>query len=253
MPLGHCCHPDADDTASPCRCCGAGVIVALESRKLPWRRLGIVAVAALVSSRTLPLLRYHRFCHGAGILAALASLPTLPWRCLGIAAVAALASSRMSPWRCCHCCVAALPSSWHWSHRGRCPGAAGASSPLRRILVGDALALLPLLPSQRWHHRGAGIIADVTLAPLGRYGHHGTGVIIDIALALLPTLPLRPWRHRSRCNDAVANVVWAPSPLWRWRCHPCHAGIIAWAVLPLQRGCQSPLLGWGLWGPPQPF
>jgi hypothetical protein len=90
-----------------------------------------------------------------------------------------------------------------------------------------------LLPSRRWRRRGDGIIADVTLAPLGHCCCRGTGIIGDVALALLPTLPLRRWRHRSRRDSAVANVAWAPSPLWRWRCHPCRAGVIAWAVSPL--------------------
>ncbi len=253
-PLGHCRHPDANNTASPCRCCGAGVIAVPELQKLTWCHLGIVAVAALVSSWMLPWLRYHCCCHGAGVLVVLASSWTLPWRCLGIAAVAAPASLRMSPWRCCLCC---------------CQGAAiiAVLASLRTLPWGRwgiiAIAALESLRTLPWHcchpcrrnvgvFCGAGIIADVTLAPLGHCCHHGTGIIIDVLLALLPTLPLWRWRHRGHCDGAIANVVWAPSPMWRWHCHPCHTGIIAWAVLPLQRGRQSPLLGWGFWGPPQP-
>ncbi len=236
-PIGHCRHINADNIASPCHCCGAGVIAVLELWKVPWHRLGIVAIAALASSRMLPGLHCHHCCHGTGVLTALASSQTLPWRCLGIIAVAALASLRTLPWR--HYCstgiildVALGPLGHH-----RLCGAG--------VLAAVALALLPLLPSQRWRHCGAGIITDITLAPLGHCPCCGTGIIIDVALALLPPLPLRPWHHRGCCNGAIANIVWAPSPLWRWCCHPCRAYVITWAVLPLQCGRQSPSLGLG--------
>jgi hypothetical protein len=240
--------------------------------------LALVAVAVLASLRC-----WNRgSCSGA----TWASLPSQCWypceHCPGsvaIVAVTALASLRR--WHHCGRCPGitwALLPLQGWRPRGRPRGAVAivalrhchycsagviadvALGPLGHhrpcgagILADIALALLPLLPSQRWRHCGAGIIVDVTLAPLGHCCHCGTGIIIDVALALLPTLPLRRWHHRGRCDGAIANVVWAPSLLWRWRCHPCHAGVIAWAILPLQRGRQSPSLGWGLWGPPQPF
>ncbi len=84
-----------------------------------------------------------------------------------------------------------------------------------------ALALLPLLLSRRWHHRcagiiaavalaplghhcrrGGGVIADVTLAPLGHCCHRGTGVIADVALAPLPLLLSRRWRHHGAGNSS---------------------------------------------------
>jgi hypothetical protein len=63
---------------------------------------------------------------------------------------------------------------------------------------------LPLLPSWRCHHRSAGVIVDVLLAPLGHHHHHGTGVVIDVALALLPLLLSRRWRH---CGPALGSPL----------------------------------------------
>ncbi len=219
-PLGHCCHPDADDTASPCRCCGAGIIAVLESRKLPWCRLG----------RTLPWLHCHRCCHGAGVLVALASSRTLPWRCLGIAAIAALVSLQTSPWRCYHCCVVALPSSRRWRHCGRCPGAAGASSPFRR-----------------WHPCGrrpgtVAIVAVATLASLQRWHHCGR--YPGAAWALLPS---RHWRHHRRCLGTVANIAVAalasPRSL-QWRhCQRCLGTITVVALVLLSLSCWRHCLG----------
>jgi hypothetical protein len=139
-----------------------------------------------------------------------------------------------------------MPSLRCWHHCRRHPGAAGASSPLRRWRpcghcpgTVAIVAVATLASSQRWHHHRH------CLASLRHCCHCGTGIIADIALALLPMLPLRCWRHHGCCDGAIANVVWAPSPLWRWRCHPCHAGVIAWVVLPLRRWRKSPLLGVG--------
>jgi hypothetical protein len=67
---------------------------------------------------------------------------------------------------------------------------------------------LLLLPSQCWHHRGAGIIAEVALALLGHRCRRGAGVIADVALALLPLLPSRRWHHR--CAGIIATVALAP-------------------------------------------
>ncbi len=84
-----------------------------------------------------------------------------------------------------------------------------------------ALALLPLLLSQRWCHCcagiiaavalvplgnfcrcGSGIIADVTLAPLGHLCHCGAGVIADVALVLLSLLLSRRWHHHGAGNSS---------------------------------------------------
>ncbi len=86
------------------------------SRPSPWRCLGIIAFAALSSSRTLPC-------------------------AIVIIAVAALTSSRH--WRHHgHHPGAAWASllSWRWHHSGRCPGTIA-------IVAIAALASL-----QRWHH-----------------------------------------------------------------------------------------------------
>jgi hypothetical protein len=142
-----------------CHCCrhGAGIITALASlQMLLWCRLGIVAVAALASSRTLPWHCCQRRCHGAGIICgrcpgavaivAIAMLASLwRWHHRGGCPGTAWVSPPLQCWRHCGRCpgavvivaVAMLASSWRWRHRGRCPGAAWAS-----------------LPSRRWCHRG---------------------------------------------------------------------------------------------------
>jgi hypothetical protein len=124
------------------------------------------------------------------------------------------------------------------------------------VIVDVALVPLPLLPSQRWHHRSAGIIATVTLLPFGHRCRHGAGVLADVALAPLPLLPSQRWRHcgagiiadvalvplghrRRRGAGVIADVALAPLPLLlsrRW--HHCgalaslrRAGIIAAVAL----------------------
>jgi hypothetical protein len=89
---------------------------------------------------------------------------------------------------------------------------------------------LPLLPSLRWHHCDAVIIADITLAPLGHCCRRGAGVITDVALASLPLLPSRRWHHCGRCP----GTAWASLPSRCWRhCGLCPGAIAIVAIMAL--------------------
>ncbi len=137
--------------------------------------------------------------------------------------------------------VAALASLRCWHHLGRCPGIAWA------LLA--ALASLRTLP---WHCcycccRGAAIIA--ALALLRMLPWCCLGIVAVMALASLGMLP---WRccQCCRCSASITAVVaMAPLPMLFGHHQRCGAGVvilvIAWAVSPLQRGRQSPLLGVG--------
>ncbi len=186
--LGHHCHR------------GAGVAWA-SSPPRRWHCLGIVAVVALAL-----LLRWHR-CH----------------RCLGIVAVTALASLRMSRWT--------SSPSWRWHY---CCCRDGTVSPSRRCrhcwgqpgacaIVG-VVTLVSSLPSP-WcscHHCscGAGILADILMAPLlpslWNCCHRCAGVIV--ALAPLPSLLGHCCRHGVGVLAVVAMYIvavlaLAPSPV----------------------------------------
>jgi hypothetical protein len=171
--LGHCCRR------------GTGIAWALLPPRR-WHCLGIVAVVALALS-----LRWHR-CHC----------------CLGIVAVTALAPSRLSRWT----------SSPSWCSHHRCHRD-GAVSPSRRCC-------------HCWGQPGAcAIVGVVTLAsslPLPWCScHHcscGAGILADISMAPLPP---SLWNRCHRC----AGVIVALAPLPSLLGHCCRRGVGILAVV----------------------
>ena len=89
-------------------------------------------------------------------------------------------------------------------------------------------------PSRRWRHCrccDGPVVAVVAMSSsqastwsLCHCGHRDTGVFALIALAPLPSSPLRCWRPCRHCDGAIASVNQAVLPLWHWRCDPCCAG-----------------------------
>ncbi len=214
-PLGHCRHRNGGNITrtSPwcrCHCChrGAGITAALASlRTLPWRRLSIVAVAALASSRTLPWRRCHCRHPGAGIIVdvTLAPLGQCCRHGAGVIADIALAPLPLLPLR-------------RWRHRGAGIIADVTLVPLghhcRRgdaVIADVALAPLPLSLSWRWRHRG--MLASSRPSPWRRLG-----IVAFAALASSRTSPCAVF--------IIAVVALASSRRWRHRGHRPGA---AWA------------------------
>ncbi len=109
------------------------------------------------------------------------------------------------------------------------------------------------LPSWRWRHchcRDGPVVAVMAMSSLQASTwslcHRrccDTGVFALVALAPLPSLPLRRWRPRGHCDGTVASVTQAVLPLWHWRCDPCCAGSL------LRRDCPfDPVAGGGTSG-----
>jgi hypothetical protein len=179
-------------------------------------------------------------------------------RCLGIVAVTALASSRLSRWT--------LSPSWRWHH---CCRRDGAVSPLRRCrhcwgqpgacaIVGVVTLASSLpLPWCSCHHCscGAGVLADISMAPLPpslwNCCHHCAGIIV--ALALLPLLLGHCCRRGVGVLAVVAMYIvavlaLAPSPVVVLAplCH-CQRGDTG--VIPRVALGQLPLLQLRRWHP----
>ncbi len=200
------------------------------------RHLGIVAVALLLSWRwrccchiIRALLPSHCCCHGAGVVVALAPLPSLLRHCRRLGAGA-------SHQRCCdgHYChlgagvvadvavvaMVTLSPSQQCCHCGHQPGA-GA-------IIKATLLPLPLHCCHRCSC-GAGVLADIAMTPLppslGNCCRCGAGVLL--ALALLPLL----LGHRA---GVLAVVAMGSLPSWRWRHCPCLDGVVV-AMAPLSR------------------
>jgi hypothetical protein len=86
------------------------------------------------------------------------------------------------------------------------------------VIADLALALLPLLLLQHWHHPGRGLAFDV---PADAKRHpHCTRVPASIMLALSPSMHLHCCQH---CAGIFALVVLVPLPLSRWHCCPSRA------------------------------
>jgi hypothetical protein len=176
---------------------------------------------------TLPTSLGHRCRGGAGVAWAL--LPPRRWHRLGIVAVVALALSLR--WHCCHrrlgiVAITALASlrslrwtsspSWRWHHRCRRDGAMLLSRRCRHrwgqpgacAIVGIVtLASSLLSPWCTCHHRscGAGVLADISMAPL----------------------PPSLWNRRHRCAGIIITLAPLPSLLG----HCCCRGVGVLAVV----------------------
>ncbi len=142
----------------------------------------------------------------AGVLVALAPLPSLLGHCAGVLAVVAMGSLPSWRWRHCPCrdgAVVAMVPLLQWRRcRGRGVGALVVVT--MSIIVVAARVPLPLSRWRRCRHRGACIIAgvDLALCPCQRCDtglitrvawcrchHHccGACVLVDTAMAPLPT------------------------------------------------------------------
>jgi hypothetical protein len=206
------------------------------------RHSGIVAIALLLSWRWRCLCHIiralspsHCCHHGAGVVVALASLPSLLRHCCHLGA--STSHQRCRDGHHCHLsagivadvavvAMATLLLSRQCRHRGRRPGA-------------GAIIKATLLPSplRCCHHCscGAGVLADIAMTPsppsLGNCHHRGAGVLV--ALAPLPSL-------LGHCAGVLAVVAMGSLSSWRWHHCPCRDGaVVAMAPLSRWRHCRG--------------
>ncbi len=217
---------------------GAFASVTLESLSLlRWRHrcAGTIAIVAWALSpsrcwRPCGCCDVHCCCLGAGAIACCcdgAVVPSLTWwhwrhpsccpGAVAIVAVAALASLRTSQWRRCQrhfgiVVVAALasPLRWHCCHR--CLGLVNVA-----VLASLQLLQCASLPSGHWHYRRCcdGPVVAITEMSSSQAStwslchrqRHDTGVFALVALAPLPSLPLRCWHPCGHRDGAVASVT----------------------------------------------
>ncbi len=233
------------------------------------RHLGIVVIALLSSWRwrcCCHIIRAsspsHCCRHGAGVVVALAPLPSLLRHCCRLGAGAS--HQRCRDGHHCHLgagivadvavvAMATLSPSRQCRHRGHRPGAGAIIEatllplPLRcchccscGIGVLADIAMTPLPPSlENCCHRGTGVF--VALAPLPSLFGHRAGVLAVVAMGSLPSWR---WRHRPCRNGAVVTMA----PLLRWRrCRGRGAGalvVVAMSIIAVAARVPLPLLRW---------
>ncbi len=114
----------------------------------------------------LPLRCCHRCSFGAGVLVALAPLPSLLGHCTDVLAVVAMGSSLSWRWRHCPCRNGAVVAMVPLSRWRRCRGRGAGDFVVVAMSIIVTAARVPL-PLSQWHrccHRGAGVIVGVDLA-----------------------------------------------------------------------------------------
>jgi hypothetical protein len=221
------------------------------------------AVPWQLGSYVWPILHWWfcRCCTGVIARVALSSLQALHcqcWRCTGFVTNIALASLPSLLWHRSHLCKLATAHPRHSHNTSVCVASMSWSSSLPVASLAylalfhgpfasdgpaeAALVSLPALCLRPWLHCIA-----LLLLPVLRWHHFPcrVGAFVLIALALLPSLPLRCCQHRevassqaqSSCNTCwchcqyralvVADVAPAPSPLLRRCLCPGCAGVAA--------------------------